>query len=301
RVRDVTPGWPILSWACTRASFVSWSCVISPEWPSTCLWNRNASRSPTCPGKPGSPNPWSRRQRMTMFKGLALVMFTLAATPAPANPPRAEPGVVALVTTINGDVRIEREGEAKGVAAEAGAGLRPGDALVTAPQASASLVLYSGPVRTLSLDGGRRWLAPAGQGLAWAPGLRTERGAAVVRRPDLPPSILLPRWTRSEGLPFGQNWSREFPDLEEATLSVFRLDEPGGEPTLQLSGKKGVVIPGGSLAAGQAYRWQLSDAGMNVVASGQFEIISSEALESIRRRLAELPENPEGQIGRAHV
>ena len=203
--------------------------------------------------------------------------------------------MVALVTTINGDVRIEREGEAKGVAAEAGAGLRPGDALVTAPQASASLVLYSGPVRTLSLDGGRRWLAPAGQGIAWAPGLRTERVAAVFRSADLPPSILLPRWTRSEGLPFGLNWSREFPDLEEATLSVFRLDEPGGEPTLQLSGKKGVVIPGGSLAAGQAYRWQLSDAGMNVVASGQFEIISSEALESIRRRLAELPENPEGQ------
>lgn len=210
-----------------------------------------------------------------------------------AEAPGAETGVVALVASVRGDVTIERAGADTVERAEPGTGLRAGDAVQTAPGASAGIVVYSGAVRDLPLDGDRRWVAPAGTGtgMAWAPGLRTERVAAVFRSADLPSSILLPRWTRSEGLPFGLNWSREFPSLEHASLLVFDASAESAEPRLRLEGARGVVIPGGSLASGRIYRWQLLDAVGTEQASGHFEVIAPAALERVRGRLAALPDN----------
>lgn len=214
-----------------------------------------------------------------------IVAATMAAAPVMAD-------VVAVVTAIRGEVTVERAGSEVSEAAEIGAGLAPGDALRTAPGAFATVMLHAGPVRQIDLAGDRRWQAPAlAAGLAWAPGLRTERVAAVFRSADLPPSILLPRWTRSEGLPFGLNWSREFPELDVGRVRIFDLDaDDDSGYQLQLEGRRGVVIPGGSLTTGRHYRWQLLGETETALATGHFEVIGPAALAKVRSRLAALPE-----------
>lgn len=221
-----------------------------------------------------------RSKRHPRWLVLVLVLvagWTQAQEQAPAEQ------VVAIVTAVEGEARIERAGAAGTERAEPGIGLSGGDVLVTGPSGRASLSVLAGVAQELRIDGDRRWAAPRGApGLAWAPGLRSERVAAVLRDANALPSLVLPRWTRTSGLPFGLNWSREFPDAGRSRLRILGQD---GRQLLELEGEGGVVIPSGALAAGRTYGWELVPEQGDTLASGRFHIIAGEDLERIRGRL----------------
>ncbi len=196
-----------------------------------------------------------------------------------------EATVVAVFTHVEGQVEVQRGSDTQDrFPARVGQALASGDTVFTGEDGRADISVRSGVMQNVRLGSGRAWQAPSGRGLARGPVFIRAVVAAVYRDASGRPQILLPRWTRVVGLPFGLNWAREFPDADKARLYIY---DQAGQQVLALSGVGGATIPSGSLGAGEDFRWRLVSAEDDLLATGGFRIISPDDLAGVRQRLAE--------------